>query len=49
MKKQKGMQYAEYTGSTKDNPSFYYLFNQTFEIDYYLFIGQKQKMRNLFE
>lgn len=49
MKKKRGMQYAEYRKAEKDRPSQYHLYNQIYEMNYYLFIGQNKKMLKLFK
>jgi len=49
MKKKKGMQYAEYVKSEKGKPSWHHLFNNVYEINYYLIIGQEKKTKEYFE
>ena len=44
MVKVKGLQYAEYTKSQDGEPASYHLYNQTYEFNYYLVIGQNKKM-----
>lgn len=46
MKKVKGLQYAEYAKGERGNPNSYHLFNQVYEINYYLVVGQEKKVIN---
>lgn len=44
MRKKKGLQYPEYIKGEGGRPNSYHLFNQTYEINYYLIISQKKKV-----
>lgn len=49
MKKVEGIEYAEYVKGDKEKPNLYHIFNQIYELNVYLVIGQHKKVKKFFE